>query len=70
MLGAFGFLAKTGMTRAQGTVLTIAHRLNTIMDADQILVLGAGVIIEAGHPTHLLRESPSPLPIANAGGVF
>ena len=41
----------------EGTVLNIAHRLNTIMDADQILVLGAGAIVEAGHPAELLQAA-------------
>nr|CCA18266.1 MultidrugResistance like protein 1 putative [Albugo laibachii Nc14] len=36
------------------TCLTVAHRLNTIMDADRILVLDKGKVAEYGPPNELL----------------
>ncbi|XP_069726657.1 multidrug resistance-associated protein 1 isoform X2 [Phaenicophaeus curvirostris] len=38
------------------TVLTIAHRLNTIMDYTRVLVLERGEVVECGTPEHLLQE--------------
>ena len=43
------------------TLLTIAHRLQTVIDYDQLMVLGAGKLLECGPPIELLR---------NEGGVL
>ncbi|XP_072393688.1 ATP-binding cassette sub-family C member 4-like [Diabrotica undecimpunctata] len=43
------------------TVITVAHRLNTIMDSDKVLVMDAGQISEFDHPHTLLQ---------NKNGVF
>ncbi|GMT36668.1 hypothetical protein PFISCL1PPCAC_27965 [Pristionchus fissidentatus] len=43
------------------TVLTIAHRLNTIMDYDTLLVMEGGCIAETGTPSELMHKS---------GGIF
>lgn len=38
------------------TVLTIAHRLNTVMDSDKVLVMDAGAMVEFDHPYNLLKN--------------
>ncbi|KAI8611877.1 hypothetical protein BC830DRAFT_624097 [Chytriomyces sp. MP71] len=39
------------------TVLTIAHRLKTIVDYDRVIVLDHGVIVENGRPIDLIENS-------------
>ncbi|KAK7582376.1 hypothetical protein V9T40_013821 [Parthenolecanium corni] len=41
------------------TVLTVAHRLNTIIDSDIILVMDGGTLVEMGHPHELLLNQES-----------
>lgn len=38
------------------TVLTVAHRLDTVLGYDKIAVLGAGNIVEYGSPSELLEK--------------
>ncbi|XP_072762869.1 ATP-binding cassette sub-family C member 4 [Anoplolepis gracilipes] len=40
------------------TVITIAHRLNTIIDSNRIIVMDNGYIVEFGSPYELLRGKP------------
>ncbi|XP_058838490.1 probable multidrug resistance-associated protein lethal(2)03659 [Topomyia yanbarensis] len=42
------------------TVLTIAHRLNTVMDSDKVLVMDAGRCVEFGTPYELLTTKDQP----------
>jgi ATP-binding cassette, subfamily C (CFTR/MRP), member 1 len=46
---------------SQCTTLTIAHRLNTIMDSDKVAFLDKGELVEYGEPQDLLQ---------NKGGKF
>lgn len=41
------------------TVLTVAHRLNTIIDYDKIVVLENGTVAEYGTPQTLLEDKTS-----------
>ena len=38
------------------TVLTVAQRLTTAQEADRVLVMEAGQIVEAGPPQELIRQ--------------
>jgi ABC-type multidrug transport system fused ATPase/permease subunit len=42
---------------AANTVLTIAHRLQTVIDSDMILVLGDGKVLQYGPPRDLLQDT-------------
>ncbi|KAH8258053.1 hypothetical protein KR038_005111 [Drosophila bunnanda] len=41
---------------AHCTVLTIAHRLHTVMDNDRVMVVDMGRVVELGHPHELLHN--------------
>jgi ATP-binding cassette subfamily C (CFTR/MRP) protein 1 len=41
---------------ADKTVIAVAHRLTTVTDFDQIIVLSNGRILETGSPKELLQK--------------
>ncbi|MBI3571968.1 ABC transporter ATP-binding protein [Candidatus Kaiserbacteria bacterium] len=45
--------------RGTVTILFIAHRISTIQNADWILALDKGAVIEQGAPAHLLKDKDS-----------
>jgi ATP-binding cassette subfamily B protein len=52
--------------RSQRTSFVIAHRLSTIRDADIILVMEGGSIVEQGHHTELLAQGGAYATLYNA----
>ncbi|ESQ55603.1 hypothetical protein EUTSA_v10024220mg [Eutrema salsugineum] len=53
-------LHNTISSECQGvTVITIAHRISTVLDLDSILILDRGILVEQGKPQHLLRDDDS-----------
>ena len=41
------------------TVITVAHRLNTVIKSDKILVMGFGKVIEFDTPERLMNDPNS-----------
>uniref|UniRef100_A0A672VEL7 MRP2 protein n=1 Tax=Strigops habroptila TaxID=2489341 RepID=A0A672VEL7_STRHB len=54
---------------ADCTVLTIAHRLHTIMDSNRVMVLQAGRIVEFDSPEELLRNQGTFSSMAKDAGI-
>jgi ATP-binding cassette subfamily C (CFTR/MRP) protein 1 len=52
------------------TVLTIAHRISTIIDYDLIIVMDQGKIIEMGEPSTLLEREGAFWKLAVEGGAI
>jgi ATP-binding cassette, subfamily C (CFTR/MRP), member 1 len=44
---------------ADKTIIAIAHRLDTILDFDRVVVMDAGAIVEMGEPTTLMKTEGS-----------
>jgi ATP-binding cassette subfamily B protein len=53
---AFRAALQTAVLGCQRTVLTVAHRLATAQEADRVLLMEAGQIVEAGSPESLIRR--------------
>ena len=58
------------MDNHAATVLIIAHRLATVIDADRILVMANGTAVEYDHPFNLLAESIEDKCITKDDGFF
>jgi len=52
-----GILSSLREVSENHTTLTIAHRLSTVIDADEILVLEAGQVVERGAHDQLLEQN-------------
>ena len=53
------------------TVLTIAHRINTIIDSDRVMVIHEGHLVEFDQPAELLRRPESLFyDLAQETGIF
>ena len=54
---------------SEATIISVAHRLDTIIDYDKVLVLGDGKVIEFGSPSDLLsKEGGHFLSLVNSTG--
>jgi ATP-binding cassette subfamily B protein len=53
---AFRAALRTAVIGCGRAVLTVAHRLATAQDADHVLVLEAGQVVEEGPPEELIRR--------------
>jgi ATP-binding cassette subfamily C (CFTR/MRP) protein 1 len=54
---------------AHRTIITIAHRINTIIDCDRIVVLQQGRVTEFGTPDELLSNRGQFFELANEAGL-
>jgi ATP-binding cassette subfamily C (CFTR/MRP) protein 1 len=52
------------------TVITVAHRLNTIMDSDRVLVLDHGRVVEYAPPQELLANPESTFSMLSAEATY
>ena len=52
---AFRRALRLQLKERHGAVIMIAHRLSTAMEADRIIVMEGGRIVEEGSPSDLLR---------------
>ena len=57
LVGALPFSVSAQAPGPDDTTLVIAHRLSTIIDADKILVMENGRIVESGNHQQLLERA-------------
>ncbi|CDW71892.1 multidrug resistance-associated protein 4 [Stylonychia lemnae] len=57
-------------TFANKTVIQISHKIETVIDSDQIIVMSSGSIIENDHPFKLLANDEADQTITNCNSVF
>ena len=50
---------RTAPSLRDATIITVAHRLQTISDSDRIFVINAGILVEEGTPIALLNNTSS-----------
>jgi ABC-type multidrug transport system ATPase subunit len=68
-LSSFAFVVFSRKNFGYATVLTIAHRLETIVDADRIMLLADGKLAEFDSPSKLLSEPSSFRQLVLEGGA-
>lgn len=52
------------------TIITIAHRINTIMDSDRIVVLDRGSVAEFDTPSELIKREGQFYTLAKEAGLL
>lgn len=52
------------------TIITIAHRINTVIDSDRIIVLSKGEVQEFGTPGELIRSKGQFFELAREAGLL
>ena len=51
------------------TIITVAHRINTIMDSDLVVVLDKGEVVEQGPPQELIERKGMFYSLAKQAGL-
>ena len=51
------------------TIVAVAHRLETIMDFDRVMVMQAGELVECGTPSELLGTDSAFKMLCNLQGI-
>lgn len=51
------------------TIITVAHRINTILDSDRVVVLDKGEVIEYGPPAELMAKQGAFYGLAKQAGL-